>query len=66
VGTLLILWPFAAVVCGVVCAHAVKDKQRSRLGWFLVGCIFGPIGVLVAAVAYPLGNERRDIYRERP
>ena len=45
-GFLVLCWLFI----GVVCAAIAMGKGRSGLGWFVLGCIFGPLALLCAAV----------------
>jgi len=65
VGGLLLLWLLGGLFCGAVCASIGSGKGRSGFGWFFIGLVFGLVGVLVAWVASPLGNERQDRYNER-
>ncbi|MCW8156045.1 hypothetical protein D7243_07570 [Stutzerimonas stutzeri] len=44
-GFIIICW----IVMGVLCALIALAKQRSGLGWFLLGCLFGPLALLFAA-----------------
>ncbi|NJB66435.1 Na+/melibiose symporter-like transporter [Desulfobaculum xiamenense] len=37
------------LVCGIIAALIAGSKNRSRIGWFLLGCIFGLIAVAVLA-----------------
>ena len=41
------------IVFGCITASMAAKKNRSGLGWFFVGALFGLIGVLVAHVATP-------------
>lgn len=43
---LLIIW----IVCGVITAFMGSAKGRSGCGWFLVGFVLGPIGIIIAAI----------------
>ena len=42
---ILILWLLFAVFSGAI----ASSKNRSFVGWFLIGFLFGPFGLLVAA-----------------
>ncbi len=42
---------FIWLLFGIFSAILASYKNRSSLGWFLVGCLFGPFGLLV--VAFP-------------
>lgn len=44
-GFIIICW----IVMGVLCALIALAKRRSGLGWFLLGCLFGPLALLFAA-----------------
>lgn len=44
-GFIIICW----IVMGVLCALIALAKRRSALGWFLLGCLFGPLALLFAA-----------------
>lgn len=35
---------------GVVCSAIATSRNRSGCGWFLLGCIFGPFALVVAAL----------------
>ena len=43
---ILIIW----IVCGVIAAFMGTVKGRSGCGWFLIGFLLGPIGIIIAAV----------------
>ena len=43
---ILIVWG----VCGVLAAVIASAKHRSAFGWFLIGVLFGPLGVLAALI----------------
>jgi CHASE2 domain-containing sensor protein len=49
-GFLLIVWG----LMGLVCALIARSKNRSAIGWFILGIFFGPIGILAAAVMSPI------------
>lgn len=40
---------FCWLVMGVICAVVALAKGRSAIGWFLLGCLFGPLALLFAA-----------------
>lgn len=44
--TMLITW----ILCGVTAAIIAIRKQRSVAGWFCIGSLLGPIGVVLALV----------------
>jgi len=44
-GFIIICW----IVMGALCALIALAKRRSSLGWFLLGCLFGPLALLFAA-----------------
>ncbi|PAU60959.1 hypothetical protein BZL41_14675 [Pseudomonas sp. PIC25] len=37
------------LLMGVICAIVALAKGRSAIGWFLLGCLFGPLALLFAA-----------------
>lgn len=37
------------IVMGAVCAIIAHAKNRSALGWLVLGCLFGPLALLFAA-----------------
>jgi len=43
---LLAIW----LLCGIAAAVVASSKKRSKFGWFLMGMIFGPLGILLALV----------------
>ena len=43
---LLAIW----LLCGVACAVVASGKKRSKFGWFMIGMIVGPLGILLAPV----------------
>lgn len=55
----LILW----ILCGVVAAAIYSNKGRSAVSAFLVGVLFGPIGVILALAtpADKVSQERKAI-----
>lgn len=40
----------ALTICGIVAACVASAKNRSVVGWFLLGMLFGPVGVLIVVV----------------
>lgn len=45
-GLLIVCW----LVMGFLCAGVAAGKGRSGLGWFILGCLFGPLALLCAAM----------------
>jgi hypothetical protein len=43
----LLIW----IICGLACYFIATGKNRSGLGWFCLGMLFGPFGILAAIVA---------------
>jgi hypothetical protein len=41
----------ASLICGIICAAIVAPKQRSGIGWLLLGMVFGPIAIVLAVIA---------------
>lgn len=48
-GVAIVVWLIAAVVCGVIGGFIGQAKGRRRSG-YLLGLLFGPIGLIVVAV----------------
>ncbi len=42
----MVVW----AACGLIAAYIAGEKDRSLGGWFLIGVLFGPFGVLAAIV----------------
>ena len=51
----VIVW----IVCSIACAVIAHAKQRSVVGWFLLGMLLGIIGIIIVAVLP--SNEPRKI-----
>lgn len=45
-------WVLFWLICAGVCAWVAKEKNRDSLGWFFLGLLLGPIG-LIALAAVP-------------
>lgn len=41
---------FVWIICGVICTVIANNKGRSGLGWFLIGMLLGPFGIILALV----------------
>jgi len=50
---LYIIWGLS----GVVCALLAGPKNRSVLGWFIGGCLFGLFAILAIAIVPKLEEE---------
>lgn len=50
VNSLVGIYLVVAMVCAVIAGYLAGKKHRDALGFAIVGFLFGPIGVLVAAV----------------
>lgn len=37
-------------ICGAICAVIAAGKGRSDLGWFVLGMLLGPFGIIAALV----------------
>ncbi|EHJ49507.1 hypothetical protein DFW101_3511 [Solidesulfovibrio carbinoliphilus subsp. oakridgensis] len=51
-----------AICCGIASAMIASSKGRSAGGWFFLGLLLGPFGVIFAAIAGkegPAGDERK-------
>ena len=46
----LFIFLLDAVICGVVTAIVAGNKGRSGFGWFFVGALLGPIGIVLSLV----------------
>lgn len=47
---LLQAWGLIALICGAVSAILAHGARRSTAGWFVLGALFGPVGVAGAGV----------------
>ncbi len=45
-----LIWIFFWIFCGVVSAVVASNKGRSAIGWFFVGILLGPIGIILSLV----------------
>lgn len=50
----LVIW----ILCGVISAVVASNKGRSGLGWFLIGFLLGPLGLILALV---VGQNREAV-----
>jgi hypothetical protein len=41
---------FAWIICGVITAVIASNKGKSGGGWFFIGCLLGPLGIILALV----------------
>jgi hypothetical protein len=48
------LWLIIWILFGIAAAIAATNKGRSAFGWFWLGVIFGPFGLLFAVLVKPL------------
>jgi len=55
--TFILLW----LACGVISAMVASSKGRNSGGWFLIGILLGPIGLL-GAVGVGNRTEERKTY----
>lgn len=47
--TLMLLWMIAFLLaCPILSAVVAGSKGRDKSGWFMVGLVFGPFGLLAA------------------
>jgi hypothetical protein len=70
--TFILIWLFCAIIASVV----ASNKNRSALGWFLLGIIFGPFAFTVALLpsnnilasdpAWPTLNDDPDELKKCP
>src|SRR5574340_1276946 len=44
---------FVWLVCGIITAAIGSNKGRSGCGWFIVGILLGPLGIILALVMSP-------------
>ena len=47
------------LICGIACAWFAAPRHRNQAGWFLLGCLLGPIGVLILLLLPPLPETQR-------
>jgi len=52
----LIIW----VLCGIAAAMVASSKGRSVGGWFILGLLFGPFGLIFALIAGKAGPSRNE------
>lgn len=38
------------LLCGIISAVVASNKGRSGFGWFILGFLFGPLGLILALV----------------
>lgn len=56
------MWPFVWLLCGIAAAMVASSKGRSAGGWFFLGLILGPFGLIFALIARkegPAEGERK-------
>ncbi|MFO8086826.1 MAG: hypothetical protein R6T91_03325, partial [Bacteroidales bacterium] len=41
---------FILIIFGIICAIIASNKGRSGFGWFIIGLLLGPLGVILALV----------------
>lgn len=51
---MLLLAPIIWLLFGLVSAVAADSKGRNGCGWFLVGTLLGPFGIILALVVGPV------------
>ena len=56
---MLAIW----IICGLIAPIKAANKDRSVMGWLVLGLLFGPVALLLIAVASPdkAGAERRGL-----
>ena len=42
----IILW----LLCGIITAVVASNKGRDGCGWFILGVLFGPLGIILSLV----------------
>jgi ribosomal protein L37AE/L43A len=47
---MLVVYLIVALLCGAICTSIYQSKGRPGSSGFLLGFLFGPLGVLIAAV----------------
>lgn len=47
------------LICGIACAWFATSRNRNQAAWFLLGCLTGPIGVLILLLLPPLAESKR-------
>ncbi|MBQ8468127.1 MAG: hypothetical protein IJ542_00015 [Clostridia bacterium] len=45
------------LVCGAICAFVASAKNRTALGWFFTGCLFGLLAVIIIFALSPLDSD---------
>ncbi len=47
------------LICGIACAWFAGSRNRNQAGWFLLGCLAGPISILILLLLPPLAESKR-------
>lgn len=45
------------ILCGIISATSANGKGRNVFGWFTIGCLLGPVGVVLSLVV----TKRNDV-----
>ena len=59
-------WVIFWVLCGVASAIIGGNKGRSGFAWYLLGCLVGPFGILLALMASTQTQAERDAAGNAP
>lgn len=51
---LLMIGAAIAFICGCISAIIASDNGRDWLGYFLLGCLLGVLGVIITAIVGPV------------
>ena len=54
-------WLFLWLICGIASAVIASNKGRSGLGWFLLGMLMGPFGLMVALLPSREDQAQREV-----
>jgi hypothetical protein len=46
------------LICGAICAIIASSKERSAIGWFLMGFVFGILGLIICLCMSNLKDQR--------
>ena len=43
-------WVVIWIICGIICTVVAQGKGRDGCGWFALGILLGPLGIILALV----------------
>ena len=59
-------WIVIWIVCGIICTVVAQNKGRDGCGWFALGLLLGPFGIVLALVmpADQEAQERKSLQQD--